>query len=312
MGAGSRFAVPDIVQRRALAEGASGQAWLSGLDALLESLEQDWALSIGEAIAGGSAAFVAEARDADGHAFIIKVSTPATAAERKEAEVLHAAGGRGYVRLLRSDPARNALLLEKLGSSLDLLELPYQQQVDILCDTLLDAWRPVPAGIAFPNGADKANSLASGILEMWRNGGQPCSTAVIETALRYCRERAAIYRPEATVLAHGDPHPANILAVPDTDPLQFRFIDPDGLAIEPAYDLGVLLRAWNEGLSGRHAHDIARSRARHLTQRTQVPAEAIWQWGYIERVSTGLLLLQLGNAKDGREFLDVSEALLVP
>ena len=31
--------------------------------------------------------------------------------------------------------------------------------------------------------------------------------------------------------------------------------------------------------------------------RTQVPAEAIWQWGYIERVSTGLHLMELGETE---------------
>ena len=71
----------------------------------------------------------------------------------------------------------------------------------------------------------------------------------------------------------------------------------------------MLLRAWHEGIEGRHAHDIARSHARHLTSRTQVPAEAIWQWGYIERVSTGLHLMELGETAKGREFLAVAEAL---
>ncbi len=306
---GARFPVSDVVRRRAVSEGEAGLAWLANLDEVLTSLEQDWNIAIGPALAGGTAAFVAEATDATGDTFILKLGTPGTAAGRHEAEMLRRADGRGYSRLLRHDPARNAMLLERLGERLDTLDLPYERQVDVICATLLQAWMPVPADLDCPTGADKANSLAQSILTLWHGAGQPCAQAVIDTALRYCRDRAAAYRPENAVLAHGDPHPANVLALPDSEPVQFRFIDPDGLAIEPAYDLGVLLRAWHEGIQGRHAHDIARSHVRHLTRRTQVPSEAIWQWGYIERVSTGLHLLQIGQRDEGRTYLGVAEVI---
>ncbi|QDZ11311.1 aminoglycoside phosphotransferase family protein [Devosia ginsengisoli] len=307
-----RFPVPDIVRRRAEVEGLPGRDWLASLDDNLHELEHDWGLTIGQAIAGGSTAFVAEVVDTAGQISVIKVSTPGSAIGRREAEVLTAAGGKGYVQLLRHDPARHAMLLERLGAPLHEFDMPYRDKIDILCGTLLEAWMPVPSGAAYTTGVDKANSLAMAILERWQQLGRPCSQAVLDTALMYCRDRAAAWRPENAVLAHGDPHPANILEVPETDGRRWKFIDPDGLAIEPAYDLGVLLRAWHEGIAGRHAHDIARSHARHLTSRTQVPAEAIWQWGYIERLSTGLHLMELGEMEQGQAFLTVAEALTQP
>jgi len=307
-----RFPVPDIVRRRAETEGPAGLAWLAGLDETLAGLELDWGLTIGQALPGGTAAFVAEAKDAAGETSIIKISTPGSEAGRHESDVLTAAAGKGYVRLLRHDATRRAMLLERLGPRLDELDLPYRAQVDVVCATLLDAWMKVPPGPTYVTGAEKANSLAMAILRLHHELGQPCAQGVLDTALMYCRDRAAAWRPENAVLAHGDPHPANVLMMAETEPQQFRFVDPDGLAIEPAYDLGVLLRAWHEGLDGRHAHDRGRSYARHLTTRTQVPAEAIWQWGYIERVSTGLHLMEIGEVTKGREFLVVSEALQPP
>ncbi|MCR6671744.1 aminoglycoside phosphotransferase family protein [Devosia ginsengisoli] len=303
------YPVPDLVRRRATAEGQVGLDWLASLDEVLASLERDWGLTIGPAISGGSTAFVAEVTDQAEAVFVIKVSTPGSEIGRREADVLTAADGKGYVRLLRHDRARHAMLLERLGTPLHEHDMPYRNKIDIMCGTLLDAWMPAPAGGAYTTGADKANSLAMAILEKWQQLGRPCSQPVLDMALMYCRDRAAAWRPENAVLAHGDPHPANILDVPETEGRRWKFIDPDGLAIEPAYDLGVLLRAWHEGVAGRHAHDIARSHARHLTSRTQVPAEAIWQWGYIERISTGLHLMELGEVEKGREFLTVAEAL---
>jgi streptomycin 6-kinase len=304
-----RFPLPDIVRRRAESEGQVGNDWLASLDDNLFELEHDWGLTIGQALSGGSTAFVAEATDAKGQSFVIKLPTPGSLIGRHEVTVLAIARGKGYVRLIRQDAARRAMLLEQLGTRLDQHDMPYRNKIDIMCSTLLQAWMPVPAGGAYTTGAEKANSLALAMLGRWQVLGRPCAQAVLDTALMYCRDRAAAWRPENAVLAHGDPHPANILEVPESAGRQWKFIDPDGLAIEPAYDLGVLLRAWHEGVAGRHAHDIARSHARHLTTRTQVPAEAIWQWGYIERVSTGLHLMELGEMAQGREFLAVSEAL---
>lgn len=311
MSEGGRFAVPEPVRRRAIAEGASGEDWLARLDSTLEAIEGNWNVTLGQALEGGSTGFVAEATSPDGDVHIVKVATPASAIGRHEADVLQRADGRGYARLLRHDPGRNAMMLEKLGERLDLVDIPYQQKIDIACATLVGAWMPVPPDAIYPTGADKANALATDILAMWDRSGKPCSAEVIETTMRYCKERAAMYRPEGAVLAHGDPHIGNLLADPTTDPIRFKLVDPDGLAIEPAYDLGVLLRGWNEGLMGKYAHNMARGRVRQATQHTQVPAEPIWQWAYIERVSTGLLLLEIGDPETGREFLRVAEALLV-
>ena len=307
---GQTFPVPDVVRRHAVSEGSAGLAWLASLDGILASLEHDWHLTIGPALPGGDAAFVAEATTTHGEAMVIKVSTPTTDAGRWEADVLRLAGGKGYVTLHRHDPARHAMLLERLGERLETFELPYEHQINAMCATLLEAWMPAPAIATFPSGAEKANALAVDIVRLWDAHGQPCSSALVEKALLYCRERAVSYRHAHAVLAHGDPHPANILAVPGTDGMRFKFVDPGGLAIEPAYDLGVLLRAWDEGLGGRHAHDIARSHARHLATRTQVSAETIWQWGFIERVSAGLTLLQLGEHAKGQQCLSIAETLL--
>lgn len=304
-----RFPVPDIVRSRALAESEKGQDWLDKLDDLLTELELAWGLTIGQAMRGGSAAFVAKAKDSTEHDFVIKIGIPTDRIGRHEAEMLTIADGKGYARLVRHDPQRRIMLLEQLGTRLDKFDLPYEQQVDITCATLLQAWMQVPTDSHFPTGEAKANALGGDIARLWHMMGQPCTQGVIDKALLYCRDRAACYNPQSCVLAHGDPRPPNVLAVRDTDPVQFKFIDPDGLAIEPAYDLGVLLRAWHDGLGGLHSHDIARSHARHLTSRTQVPAEAIWQWGFIERVSTGLRLMELGKTDQGRAFLAIAEAL---
>ena len=50
-----------------------------------------------------------------------------------------------------------------------------------------------------------------------------------------------------------------------------------------------------------------RERAQWLAARTGLDAEAIWEWGVVERVSSGLLCTQLGLQPVGREMLVVAD-----
>lgn len=46
-----------------------------------------------------------------------------------------------------------------------------------------------------------------------------------------------------------------------------------------------------------------------LADRTAVDQRAIWEWGFLERVSTGLYVLDFGAEELGRPFLDTAELL---
>jgi hypothetical protein len=58
--------VPEAVRRKALAVGAEGKRWLTELPQVVADLETDWDVRIGEAIVGGSGAYVAPAVRTDG------------------------------------------------------------------------------------------------------------------------------------------------------------------------------------------------------------------------------------------------------
>ncbi|HLE38243.1 MAG TPA: aminoglycoside/hydroxyurea antibiotic resistance kinase, partial [Acidimicrobiia bacterium] len=48
-------------------------------------------------------------------------------------------------------------------------------------------------------------------------------------------------------------------------------------------------------------------RARWLAARTGLDATAIWEWGTVERVSTGLLCTQVGLQPVGRQMLATAD-----
>lgn len=296
--------IPEPVRLRAMASGGAGLAWLDSLPDLSDALAADWGLRLGAVLAGGTEAVVLEAWTQDGRAAVLKLNPPENLGASQEMHTLAAANGRGYAQLHRVDAQRGAMLLQRLGAQLAESGLPVPAQLAVMCETLQKAW-DVPACEGLVSGAEKAAALADFIEETWRAAARPCPRVVIDTALSHAETRRRAFDPAQTVLAHGDAHAWNALKDPNGP--GYKFVDPDGLTIEPAYDLGISMREWTAELLAGDPLSLGRERCRMLSQLTGVPSEPIWQWGFIERVSTGLLCLQLG-LPDGREMLAVAEA----
>ncbi len=297
-GPGSQVRVPVAVRNKALAAGAEG--WLRDLPDLVAALALEWSITVGDPFEDATEALVALAALADGTPAVLKLLVPRSAdAARREITVLRLAGGRGCARLLRADPDRGAMLLERLGRSLRELGLPIGRRHEILCACASALWRPAPeAGL--PTGADKARRLAEFIARAWQDLDRPCSERAVEYALGCAARRAAAHDDQHAVLLHGDVHEWNALEAGDG---AFRLVDPDGLLAEPEYDLGVMMREDPAELLNGDPRD----RARWLARRCGLDATAIWEWGVAERVSTGLLLTGIGVQPVGRDMLAAAD-----
>jgi streptomycin 6-kinase len=293
-------AVDQVVRAKAVAVGASG--WLAELPTLVRELERAWSIRTGRTIAGGTEAHVVEATLEDGTPAVLKILIPrAGDAAFREITALRLTNGDCMAKLIRGDIGRGALLLERLGVPLDQLRLPVQRRHEILCSLAERVWRPAPDS-GLPTGAQKARWLVDFITNEWEALGRPCSERAVAHASSCAAKRMDAHRDERAVLVHGDVHQWNTLASPEGG---FKLIDPDGLLAEPEYDLGVVMR---EDPLGILAGD-ARQRARWLAARTRRSADAIWEWGVVERVSTGLVCTRVGLEPVGRQMLAVADRL---
>ena len=290
--------IPDPVRKKAMLVGA-GQ-WLRRLPELVRRLEQDWEFVSGRTFDGGTEALVVEATLRGGAEAVLKLVIPRAddAAARNEIAVLRLVDGEGCARLLRAELALGALLIERLGPSLYELGYPASRRHEILCATAARVWRPAP-GSGLPSGARKARWLAAAIPALWAELARPCSERAIDHALRCAARRRAAHDDERAVLVHGDVHQWNALRAGDG----FKLVDPDGLLAEPEYDLGVLMREDPLELLGGDP----RERARRLAALSGLDATAIWEWGVVERVSTGLLATKIELQPVGREMLAAAD-----
>ncbi|MFE3187924.1 aminoglycoside phosphotransferase family protein [Nocardia sp. NPDC059240] len=286
---------------KARSEGA--EEWLERLPAVVAGIEEDWSITVGRAFDSGTEAFVAEAVCGDGTPAVVKVLMPRSDhSQRHEITALRLVDGDGCVRPLRMDEGRGVLLLPRLGRSLDRLRWSQRAREEVLCTTAMRVWRRAP-GSGLPTGVDKGRDLAGFIAAKWEELGRPCSERAVEHALGCAAERVAAHDDSRAVLVHGDVHQWNLLEAEGG----FTLVDPDGLIIEPEYDLGVLMREDPLELMAEGPW----VRAHRLARRCGLDVHALWQWGVIERVSTGLVCTELGLQPVGRQMLAVADRLAV-
>jgi streptomycin 6-kinase len=291
------IAVPAVVRAKAILVGAAD--WLDQLPALVSAVEREWGLTVGACYDDATEGFVAQARLVDGSLAVLKLVMPHDSdAAVHEITALRLARGQGCAALLRDDAERGALLVEHLGRSLHQLGLPVRTRHEILCATAQQVWRPA-AGSGLPSGAEKGRWLVDFIARTWEELDRPCSERAVTDALTCAAHRIGCHDDERAVLVHGDVHQWNTLESSGG----FKLVDPDGLFAEAEYDLGVMMREDPLDL----LHGDPRQRARWLAAETGLDATAIWEWGVVERVSTGLLCTSIGLQPVGREMLAVAD-----
>ncbi|MET3805958.1 streptomycin 6-kinase [Nakamurella sp. UYEF19] len=308
------IALPSVVRQRAESLGPAGIEWLRGLPTQVIDLERRWQLTVGELLTGGTAAYVARAVTAAGDDVVLKIAVPDPEFAR-QVRTLEKAAGRGYVELLEADIGRGAVLMEALGPSLDDLDWSPDRQIEAMCNLLTEAWKVAPdRDVTDSDGPfDKASSLHAFLSRLRDAVDAPCNPEVIRMALEFAERRAGAFDSARCVVVHGDPAPTNTLRVLSPRvgaPGGVVFVDPDGFLGDPEYDLGVILRGWCPQLLAGDAQAVTQHYCEILAGHSGLDAQAIWEWGFVERVSTGLFCLSLGASELGLPFLVTAEMLI--
>ncbi|MEV8373469.1 aminoglycoside phosphotransferase family protein [Kribbella sp. NPDC056861] len=289
--------IPDQVRRTVIADG--NEAWLDELPAVVDSLAQEWSLTIGSSFAGGHVALVVEATVADGTPAVLKIGIPGRDL-KPEAAALRLANGEGCAKLLGEDVGRQALLLERLGAPMSDVVADPASRHNLLCDVAVRLWRPIGPDVDLPTGATLAAQYADRLPELWELAGRPCTPATVADALECMKRRRLAHDDRSAVLVHGDIHELNALQASDGS---YKLIDPLGLRAEPACDLGTIVRCTPD------LGDDLRERTERLAARTGVDATAIWEWGSIHRVFSGVYACSIGFQPFGNLLLAEADRL---
>jgi streptomycin 6-kinase len=238
---------------------------VDGVESVL-LLAEEWGLELGPRVEHSNEAIVHLAGDA-----VLRVDLDDNDTFDERVGVLQAARGRGYARLLRHDVARRAMLLERLE--------PFAATFDDVQRVLAVAWE-VQTDAHLRTAVDKARGLAAFIEQYWEHFDRPVPRAKVDRALELCESRADAWDPETAVVVHGDAHAHNVLRRANG---HLAFVDPEPFRCERAYDIAVALRMGGDA-DGQ--------------------PQAVREWHFIERLSTGLQCLRLGYRDLARDLFD--------
>jgi streptomycin 6-kinase len=213
--------------------GPEWATWVDRLPALVDGLLEEWELGTDGWMMHGFVALVVPVRTTGGRPAVLKVSFPDEESEHEHLALQHW-GGRGAVKLLRADPRRSAMLLERLHPE----RLDDVWDVEA-CEVVAGLYRLLhrPALPQLRPLSTYADRWAGELAELPRSA--PLPRRLVEQAVSLARDFAVDAATTGTLI-HGDLHYENVMAA-DREP--WLAIDPKPMSGDPHYELAPML--WN-------------------------------------------------------------------
>lgn len=248
------------------------------LPGLLAECAKHWQLRIGPPF-DLSTEYVASATTEAGDEVVVKLAVPGPEFS-SEIKALQSYGGEAAVQLLEFDEDRGFLLLERVRPGATLYSFSRDDKATrIAAGIMRELWRPLPSDRRFPTVEDWAKELDR--LRARFGGGTGLFPArLVQLAESLFAELIA--SSDSAVLLHGDLHHFNILSA---ERRPWIAIDPKGLAGEPAYDVGALLRNPTPRLCTNVK--IQRRRIDVLKEELGLDDQRMIGWGVAQAVLSG-------------------------
>jgi len=267
----------------------SWSAWLDGLSRLIDDVMSDWALSPDGPASHGQCALVVPVRTADGSTAALKLAWPHDEAEHEPLALQHWHGD-GAVLLLRADPHRGALLLERAGTT-DLGSVDDLDACEIVGALLRRVHRPAPPQLALLSRA--AGGWAARLASLPRSA--PIPRRLVEQAAGLCRDLGTDPATDG-VLLHTDAHYENVLAA-DREP--WLLIDPKPRSGDPHFEPAPLLwNRWDEVVATGDVRWAVRRRLDAITGALGLDPDRARDWVIVRETVNALWSVEAATAAD--------------
>lgn len=233
------------------ARGDSWADWVRVLPGTVRDLLDEWQLTVDGAPRHGTCSLVIPVRPPSGRPAVLKTGFPDAESEHEHLALQHWHGN-GAVQLLRADPHRRALLLERLHEE-TLTELWDLDACEVVGHLYRRLHVPAPPQLR----------RLSGQLVGWQQQLQrlprsaPVPHRLVEQSSAIARDLAG---DDATdgLMVHGDLHFDNVLAA-DREP--WLVIDPKPLSGDPHFEPAPMLwNRWDEVVASGDVRDAVRRR----------------------------------------------------
>lgn len=271
---------PGLLAQREL--GADWGAWLDGLAGTAAGVLEEWELRLDGAATHGFCSLVLPVRTVSGRPAVLKVGFPDDESEH-EALALQHWHGNGTVQLLRADPHRRAMLLERLGPE----DLSTVDDVEA-CETVAALYGRlhVPAPPQLRTLSSYVARWNADLAALPRQA--PVPRRLVEQAVSLAGQLLTDAATDGTLI-HADLHYANVLAG-DREP--WLVIDPKPVSGDPHYEPAPLLwNRWDELVAGGDIRAGVRRRFHAVVDAAALDEDRARDWVVVRQLHNAMWTL---------------------
>lgn len=280
---------PDFVAYTA--RGADWSRWLDRLPNLIDQVLGEWELGWEGSLLTGETAVALPVVTESEELAVLKVGFPHPESEHEHL-ALRAWDGDGVVRLLRADPRRSVLLLERAKPGHDLASEPIIDACEVVGELYGRLHRP-----ALPQLRRLSDMAARWVDELTElRTLQLLPRRLIDQGVSLAHDFAT--DPDTDqVLIHTDLHYGNVLAA-EREP--WLVIDPKPLAGDPTYEVAPLLwNRWEEALATSNARAAVLERLFTVVDAAGLDEDRVRNW-VVVRCLVNLVWSQQGDSASDR------------
>ena len=220
--------------------------WVRRLPRLRADLMEEWSLTADGWMMHGYCSLVVPATGPEGQRVVLKLTVDSDVESQHEGIALQSWGGDGAVRLLRADPHRRALLLERL----DPTDLRDVWDVEA-CEVVAGLWSKLHQP-ALPQLVPLAEYVGRWVEELVGEAPDAVPRRMIEQTSSVAKD--LLSTPVEARTLHGDLHYYNVLS----SDRGWLAIDPKPMAGDPHYEVAPMLWNRTEELKGDFRDGVRR------------------------------------------------------
>jgi len=276
--------------------------WLAALPRLTREVLDTWRLVAEGPGRAGVSALVLPVRTADGAPAALRLGWP-----HHDQEHLHLAlrawAGEGAVALLRADPRRGVLLLERANAERDLESVDVLEACEVVAGLYGRLHRPPLPQL------DRLSDVARGwSVELEALAGTGVAPRrFVDQAAGLARELAADPGTDRALL-HNDLHYGNVLAGLGHRAGEWLAIDATPLAGDPAFEVAPLLtNRWAEAVASHDLRGALVARLETVVDAAGLDEDRVRGWVVVRSMME--FVWALGDGRLGRD--EVTRALTV-
>lgn len=257
-------------------------AWVDQVPRLVRDLIDEWELSVDGDPMHGHTALVVPVR-VKGRPLVLKVAWPHEGCQH-EILALQTWHGGGAVQLVRADPRRNAMLLERLRPD-DLRTIDDVKACEVVASLYAQLHVPAPPQLL---------GLSS-YVEQWTADlermppSTPLPRRIVERAIALGRAFVDDPRTDG-VMIHSDLHYENVLAA---DRVPWLAIDPQPVSGDPHYEVAPLLsNRWDEATASGDVRRAVRRRFHTVVDAAGLDEDRARDWVIVREAHNAMWAIE--------------------